>query len=89
LPRPTLQIPIVDPLGRPRFYLDLGWRHWRAGLEYDGEEAHPPERAAHDSARRRWICERDWKVEAVRKDLVFSTGDGFERKVSRFIGSVR
>ena len=89
LPRPTLQIPIVDPLGRTRFRLDLGWRHWRKALEYDGEEFHPPERAEHDRSRRDWISKRGWEIAVVRKDTVFSRGDAFEQIVSELVAGVR
>jgi len=89
LPRPALQIPIEDPLGRPRFYIDMGWKQWRAGIEFDGVEFHPPERAEHDQARRLWIAGRGWVLVVVRKEQVFSRSDEFERLVMEMMAKVR
>jgi len=88
LPRPTLQIPVHDLWGVVRYFLDLGWLHWRLGLEYDGEEFHGPEQQQHDESRRAWIRTRGWTVEAFRRDLVFDPGDGFERAVRALVNEV-
>jgi hypothetical protein len=88
LPRPTLQIPIHDLWGVVRFFLDLGWRRWRLGLEYDGEEFHGPEQQEHDESRRAWIRSRGWTVQAFRRDLVFSPGDVFEKAVRALVNEV-
>jgi very-short-patch-repair endonuclease len=85
LPRPELQIPVYDLFGRVRFYLDLGWEHWRLALEYDGEEFHPKEQRAHDEARRDWIEGRGWTVRAFRREDIFTTSLRFERQVSELV----
>jgi hypothetical protein len=85
LPGPDLQIPIYDLFGNARFRLDMGWRHWKLGLEYDGEVAHPEERRAHDEARREWIAGRGWTVRAYRRGDIFTPSRHFEDEVSRLV----
>ena len=36
-PRPETQIPLLDHLGLPFAYLDMGWRDMMIAVEYDGE----------------------------------------------------
>jgi hypothetical protein len=89
LPRPELQIPVHDLFGNIRFYLDLGWPHWRLALEYDGEEFHGEEQAEHDTWRRSWITKRDWTVRAYRKADIFTTSRHFEDEVQGLVRDVR
>ncbi len=85
LPRPELQIPVYDLFGNVRFYLDLGWPHWRLALEYDGEEFHGEEATEHDLARRKWIRERGWTVKAYRKEDIFTSSQHFEHEVMALV----
>ncbi len=63
LPRPTLQLPVLDARGRPRRWLDIGWEEVKVGLEYDGEEAHGGERNRRDDNRRHnWLQDDDWAM---------------------------
>lgn len=63
LPPPTLQLPVLDAKGRPRRWLDLGWKKAKVGLEYDGEEAHGGERNRRDDNRRHnWLQDDDWAM---------------------------
>jgi hypothetical protein len=89
LPTPELQVPVYDLFGNVRFWLDLGWRHWRLALEYDGEEFHGPEHEEHDSVRRAWIEKRDWCVRVFRKEHIFTTSDFFEREVQALVNHAR
>lgn len=89
LPKPELQIPVVDLLGNERYLLDLGYRRWRLGLEYDGEEFHGPEHAAHDERRRTWIGGRGWTVRAFRKVHIFTTSQAFETEVMELVSAAR
>lgn len=89
LPRPELQIPVYDLFGRVRFFLDLGWEHWRLALEYDGEEFHPEEQRAHDEARRGWIEGREWTVRAFRREDIFTTSRHFEQQVSELVAEAK
>ena len=36
-PRPRMQIPVISPDGRRRYYLDMGWEERRLAVEYDGD----------------------------------------------------
>lgn len=81
LPRPELQIPVYDLFGNVRFYLDLGWPHWRLALEYDGEEFHGEDAKEHDLARRTWIRKRGWTTRAYRKEHIFTSSQHFEHEV--------
>jgi hypothetical protein len=85
LPRPELQIPVYDLFGNVRFFLDLGWSHWRLALEYDGEEFHPEERREHDESRREWIGRRGWTVRAFRREDVYTTSRHFEQEVGGLV----
>jgi hypothetical protein len=38
LPRPTTQIPVVNPENGQRYYLDTGWEDQMVAVEYDGEQ---------------------------------------------------
>lgn len=89
LPRPELQIPVYDLFGKIRFYLDLGWPHWRLALEYDGEEFHGPDQREHDEARRRWITQRGWTVRHYRKDKIFTPAQVFEDEVTALVQDAR
>jgi hypothetical protein len=89
LPRPELQVPVHDHVGVVRYRLDLGWTRWRLALEYDGEQYHGEDAAAHDEARRRWIGRRGWTVEAFRKEDIFTAERGFERRVGALVTQAR
>ena len=89
LPRPELQVPVHDHLGVERFRLDLGWLRWRLALEYDGVQYHGEDAAEHDEARRRWISRRGWTVEVFRKEDIFTSEWGFERRVETLVSQAR
>jgi hypothetical protein len=89
LPRPELQIPVLDVIGNVKYYLDLGWRHWRLALEYDGEEYHGPEQVEHDNQRRAWIAERGWTIRIYRKEHIFTRSQAFEEDVLALVNQAR
>lgn len=63
LPRPTLQLPVLDARGRPRRWLDLGWKEVKVGLEYDGEESHEgTDRRRADRRRHNWLQDDEWAM---------------------------
>jgi hypothetical protein len=67
---PTRQLEIVAPDGRVLGRVDMGWAPFRAGLEYDGREAHAPRRWASDADRQEAIEALGWHlVRAVAEDL--------------------
>ena len=87
-PRPTLQIPLLDGMGRTVFRLDLGYEGVRWAGEYDGEEYHTgPEAEAHDRARRA-IIERKWRwnLLVVGKALVLGPSMALEYAVGEVLG---
>jgi hypothetical protein len=70
LPRPQAQIMVSDRSGGLIGYLDMGWRRYRVGAEYDGEADHgTDDQRAHDE-RRRTAMRRDddWAIVVARKD---------------------
>lgn len=69
LPRPTTQIPVHDSWGELIGRLDLGWRAYRVGSEFDGEADHSSrEQRAHDAVRReRMRNEAGWAIDVAGK----------------------
>jgi hypothetical protein len=67
---PTRQLEIVAADGRVLGRVDMGWAPYRAGLEYDGQEAHSPRHWVSDAARQEAIEALGWHlVRAVADDL--------------------
>ncbi|PXX59084.1 hypothetical protein DFR70_1121, partial [Nocardia tenerifensis] len=61
LPPAEPQLDITTPEGRRR--LDLGWRRWRIGLEYDSAAWHSgPHAATRDTARHNTLTELGWRI---------------------------
>jgi hypothetical protein len=52
LPIPTTQICLRDESGSVRMRMDMGWRQWKVGVEYDGEQHWT------DRNQRAWDIER-------------------------------
>ena len=63
LPPPECQYVIRDKQGRFLAKVDFAWVPWRFGLEYDGDEFHPPRRWTHDDRRQGRIEETGWRLE--------------------------
>ncbi|MEV3924269.1 hypothetical protein [Actinomadura coerulea] len=70
-PRPETQIPVRSAKGG-WFSIDLGYREFRVGLEYDGARHHTGREArAHDAHRRDWLAkEMGWEVIPVTKNFL-------------------
>jgi hypothetical protein len=63
--------PICNPtvrVGRWAFRLDMAWPDRMVAVEYDGDEYHGPDQAAHDAWRRQLLRQRGWIVIVVRKE---------------------
>lgn len=61
LPAPDLQIEVVTNVGVR--YLDLGWREYRVGVDYEGEEFHTGDgRMAADRQRHNEVTDRGWRM---------------------------
>ena len=71
LPTPTLQHPVCDDWGMPRFYLDFAWQAAMVAGEYDGDQFHStPLAVRRDKARVAWLQERGWLVVPITVDDV-------------------
>ena len=70
LPSPVTQFVIRDENGRFLGQVDFAWPAWRFGLEYKGDEFHPPRAWARDDRRLARIEAVAWRIEeADRFDL--------------------
>jgi very-short-patch-repair endonuclease len=69
LPRPQTQLPVLDEYGFAVAYLDMGWREYRVGVEYDGAQHWT------DSRQRRRDIERFRDIEALGWSVVRVTSD--------------
>ena len=68
LPAPETQHVIRDERGRFIAKVDFAWVPWRFGLEYDGDEFHPPRRWAHDDRRQARIERTGWRIERADRE---------------------
>lgn len=66
IPRPVCN-PVVELVGRT-CRLDMAWLAERVAVEYDGEEYHDDQHAAHDARRRTELADAGWIVVVVRKE---------------------
>lgn len=72
LPDPVPQLWIENDRGVEIYRLDLTAPELRYAAEYDGEEFHSEEQAAHDEERRAWLRdERGWVIDVFRKRSVY------------------
>ncbi|MGU3653674.1 endonuclease domain-containing protein [Mycolicibacterium sp. A43C] len=62
-PRPRTQIPILDPAGHPKYYLDMGWEDRKLAVEYDGVQH--ADALAYDIERHDYIAGLGWTVVRV------------------------
>ena len=70
LPAPVTQFVIRDADGRFLARVDFAWLAWRLGLEYYGDEFHPPRAWARDDRRLARIEAIHWRIEeSDRGDL--------------------
>ncbi len=69
LPKPESQISLYDPSGHEFARLDLGYRKYRVGIDYDGQEFHSTEwQRAHDEARDAKANKIGWAIIRVRAE---------------------
>ncbi|WP_454198409.1 type IV toxin-antitoxin system AbiEi family antitoxin domain-containing protein [Nocardia sp. Marseille-Q1738] len=58
-PEPQVEVTTRDGLRR----IDLGWRQWRVGLEYDSAAGHSGQNAAlRDNPRHNWLSTEGWTI---------------------------
>ncbi|WP_275742672.1 hypothetical protein [Nocardioides sp. YIM 152315] len=81
LPRPSCQVPVPSPYGGS-YAIDIGTAGERFGAEYDGEEFHGEDRAAHDADRRAWARdEYGWTLVVARRGNVFGRARDIETRL--------
>ncbi|CCQ17637.1 putative uncharacterized protein [Rhodococcus sp. AW25M09] len=69
LPKPETQIEVRDSTGRFVGRIDLGWRHWRVGVEYDGVHHWLDERQrTRDIERFEDLHECTWQIVRVNSE---------------------
>jgi hypothetical protein len=62
LPAPQVQLPIVDPQGRPVARADLGYARWKIALEYEGRQHADAGQFGRDIDRYSLMAADDWLV---------------------------
>ncbi|MEU5783592.1 type IV toxin-antitoxin system AbiEi family antitoxin domain-containing protein [Micromonospora lupini] len=62
LPPPEPQMWVSDGNGIPLYRLDLGYRHHRVGVEYDGVSHLDRDRLRHDRSRINWLAANGWQM---------------------------
>lgn len=71
LPAPDLQIAARTRNGMR--YLDMGWRKYRVGFDYDGEDFHGLDHLVGDRRRHNDVLATDWKLFSLTAVDVFRT----------------
>lgn len=86
-PRPEVQISVYDEQGMLIGRLDMGYRKWRKGIEFDGDEHHSsaPDRS-HDEHRRGRFEARGWDILVVTSEHVLGRSHVFEFAVGELLG---
>lgn len=81
LPEPDVNIEIVDAFGRVRRRLDMGYRKYLIGVEYEGRQhAEDPGQWASDIARREELDNLGWRlVLVIAKGVYQEAGTTLER----------
>lgn len=66
LPKPDVQIEVLDEHGNVIARIDLGYKDFKVGIEYNGKEFHSSEaQIAHDAKREEMLTGRGWDMHAV------------------------
>jgi hypothetical protein len=70
-PKPQTQILVVDEYGAFVGRIDMGWREWKVGVEYDGPQHWTsPEQHARDIDRLADLAAQGWQIIRVSRDLL-------------------
>lgn len=76
LPRPQTQIMVQDDWGRVLARIDMGWKEWLVGIEYDGPRHWTdPRIRANDIDRTAKLEHRGWRLAASSRES--ATADAF------------
>ncbi|HET7327983.1 MAG TPA: type IV toxin-antitoxin system AbiEi family antitoxin domain-containing protein [Nocardioidaceae bacterium] len=87
LPRPKTQIPVFGLAGDLIGYLDMGWKRYLQGSEYDGEEGHgTDDQREHDKKRRSRVHrETPWAVDVARREQLWGQPAGLVAKTAELL----
>ncbi len=70
-PKPQTQIVVVDEYGEFVGRVDMGWKEWKVGVEYDGPQHWTtPEQHARDIDRLADLAAQGWVIIRVSRDLL-------------------
>jgi len=70
-PKPQTQIVVVDEYGEFVGRVDMGWKEWKVGVEYDGPQHWTtPEQHARDIDRLADLAAQGWLIIRVSRDLL-------------------
>jgi len=71
LPRPETQIVVLNGLGYPFARIDMGYREWKVGVEFDGAQHWTdPARRTADIDRYAELAELGWVIVRVSSNLL-------------------
>jgi hypothetical protein len=71
LPHPQTQIEVLDDWGRVLARIDMGWREWKVGIEYDGSQHWTdPRIRTNDIDRTAELQQRGWILIRVSAELL-------------------
>lgn len=86
LPKPESQIALHDTSGQECARLDLGYRRYQIGVEFDGEEFHSnAEQRAHDNSRDAKARRLGWEIVRVRRHDLREDADEIVRRVEKLL----
>lgn len=92
MPRPRVQIPVLDEQGREIYRLDAGFEEQRVGIEYDGEEFHfrtVEQRRADERRRNDLAGAYGWTVVGFSSENVLAARPAAEVVTAELIGWTR
>lgn len=90
LPKPELQIPVLNASGVELFRIDLGVEELRFGAEYDGEQWHGEDAQGHDEERRETLeLDFGWTLEVFRRESVYGVHQDSDIRLRRGIVRAR
>jgi len=89
LPRPEAQVEVYDDLGEFVARLDLGYRHLKVGLEYEGDRHRSKDVFRRDIARGNALRDAGWLIVRVTADDVYRAPVRFVRRVARLLAERR
>lgn len=70
-PKPQTQIRVVDEYGAFVARVDMGWKEWKVGVEYDGPQHWTdPEQHARDLDRLADLAAQGWVIIRVSRDIL-------------------